>query len=175
MNMTTVTLPSDVVESLYRQAKSELDMFTKVGITIDQVTRNARTFYIYGEYLPAIMDACKPDELKHYLVMSTYVPGTWFACTRGEQGKADVLDENPGVTFVEVDKDRCPNCLAYYLPEIAAETTRFVPPCTCYLITIVENVHYIVGGEDDCPVHGFGPDDENVTTEVLDDERKETL
>lgn len=162
VNYATVTLPSDVVDALYRQAKRELDLFAHVGLTMEQLVGNDRTFFIAAQYLPTIMDACKPDEMKHYLIMSTYVPGTWFACTRGEQGKADALSENPGVTFHEVPADQCPNCLAYWLPEIAADKTRFTPPCTCRLILIVEHVHYIVGGEDDCPVHGFGPDDENV-------------
>lgn len=32
---------------------------------------------------------------------------------------------------------------------------RFHPPCTCSLVTVSGEERYI-GGESDCPVHGFG-------------------
>ena len=36
------------------------------------------------------------------------------------------------------------------------DPSRFVPPCTCRPIDIGGG-RIIIGGEDDCPVHGFGP------------------
>lgn len=162
METRTVTLPKAVVEALYRQAKDELEMFARVAITPDQVKGNARMFYLYGEHLPAIVAACAPDDV-HYLIMSPYFDGH-IGCTTGEAGKADVLSVVPGVTFQAVDPAKCPVCLD--------RATYFTPPCTCRIACSVGDVNYL-SGIDDCPVHGFGPNDENATTneKEKDDER----
>jgi len=101
------------------------------------------------------VEACAPDNA-HYLIMSPYFAGH-IGCTVGETGRVDVLTEEPGVTFKEINRATCPVCQADQ-PEPDAQL--FVPPCTCRPIPIDEGKYYLIGGEDDCPVHGYGSEDE---------------
>lgn len=60
MNTVTIELPVELVESLLHQAKRELALFASWGLTPAQVKDSPRTFYVRGEYLPIIAEACKP-------------------------------------------------------------------------------------------------------------------
>ena len=37
------------------------------------------------------------------------------------------------------------------------ECARFMRPCTCYVVCLLPDGRNVLGGEDDCPIHGTGP------------------
>lgn len=49
-----------------------------------------------------------PAPVKHYRIHGESVRD--IGCTRGEDGKADVLAEEPGATFEEATPEECPTC-----------------------------------------------------------------
>lgn len=59
---------------------------------------------------------------------------------------------------VNIVEGRIINGLDYWMHVVRlSDPTRFVGDCTCRVAGVVgESV--MIGGEDDCPVHGFGPD-----------------
>lgn len=52
---------------------------------------------------------------------------------------------------------QCVDGVSYYCARhgvYGVGNNRFLPPCTCYIAAVVDG-HGYMGGEDDCPVHGF--------------------
>lgn len=47
--------------------------------------------------------------LPHYLIIGAYSKKP-IGCTCGNSGKKDVLEEEPGSTFIKVQRRKCPIC-----------------------------------------------------------------
>jgi hypothetical protein len=61
----------------------------------------------------AALEATRPKRRWHYAIISPFY-GDQIGCTWGEEGKAAVLEEEPGATFQRLAAKACPICEGKY-------------------------------------------------------------
>jgi hypothetical protein len=74
-----------------------------IGIFIDKPKR-----HVYIILFPTLVLRVTLQE-KHYHIIGYYYKDEPIGCC-SERGKADVLEEEPGSTFIEVDRNTCTIC-----------------------------------------------------------------